>query len=103
MAFCSYVSSRRSSRLGGSCACASSSGDNEQLRQYAQRIEDQATLQERNRIARDIHDSLGHSLTALNLQLETALKLWQSNPAKAQTFLLYRKCGNLSVLCVPIP
>lgn len=60
---------------------------NEQLRKYALRIEDQATLQERNRIARDIHDSLGHSLTALNLQLETAIKLWQSNPAKAEMFL----------------
>lgn len=64
---------------------------NEQLRQYAIRIEDQATLQERNRIARDIHDSLGHSLTALNLQLETALKLWQSHPIKAQTFLAQAK------------
>jgi signal transduction histidine kinase len=60
---------------------------NEKLRQYAMRIENQATLEERNRIAREIHDSLGHSLTALNLQLETALKLWQSNPGKAQTFL----------------
>lgn len=60
---------------------------NEQLRQYALRIENQATLQERTRIARDIHDSLGHSLTALNLQLETALKLGQSNPVKAQAFL----------------
>jgi signal transduction histidine kinase len=60
---------------------------NEKLRQYAMRIENQATLEERNRIAREIHDSLGHSLTALNLQLETALKLWQSNPVKAQTFL----------------
>jgi signal transduction histidine kinase len=37
---------------------------NEQLRQYALRIEDQATLQERNRIAREIHDALGHALTA---------------------------------------
>lgn len=35
-----------------------------QLYEYATRIEDQATLQERNRIARDIHDSLGHILTA---------------------------------------
>lgn len=60
---------------------------NEKLRQYALKIENQATLQERNRIARDIHDSLGHSLTALNIQLETALKLWQSNPEKAQQFL----------------
>ena len=64
---------------------------NDRLRQYALRIEDQATLQERTRIAREIHDSLGHSLTALNLQLETALKLWQSNPTKAQTFLAQAK------------
>jgi signal transduction histidine kinase len=60
---------------------------NEQLRKYALRIEDQATLQERNRIAREIHDSLGHSLTALNLQLETALKLWSADPIKATKFL----------------
>ncbi|MBV8884733.1 MAG: sensor histidine kinase, partial [Chroococcidiopsidaceae cyanobacterium CP_BM_RX_35] len=64
---------------------------NEQLRQYAMRLKDQVTLQERNRIARDIHDSLGHSLTALNIQLEGALKLWQSNPQKAQTFLAEAK------------
>lgn len=71
---------------------------NDQLRQYALRIEDQATLQERTRIAREIHDSLGHSLTALNLQLETALKLWQSNPTKAQTFLSQAK--NLASLAL---
>jgi signal transduction histidine kinase len=64
---------------------------NEKLRQYAMQIENQATLEERNRIAREIHDSLGHSLTALNLQLETALKLWQSNPNKAETFLATAK------------
>ncbi|UKP00261.1 sensor histidine kinase [Nostoc sp. UHCC 0870] len=64
---------------------------NEKLRQYALRIENQATLEERNRIAREIHDSLGHSLTALNLQLETALKLYQANPDKAQSFLARAK------------
>ncbi|MEI2583805.1 sensor histidine kinase [Scytonema sp. PRP1] len=64
---------------------------NEKLRQYALQIENQATLEERNRIAREIHDSLGHSLTALNLQLETGLKLWQSNPTKAQAFLAKAK------------
>ncbi len=60
---------------------------NQQLRQYALRVETLAMEQERNRIARDIHDSLGHSLTALNLQLEGALKLWQTNPERAQVFL----------------
>lgn len=64
---------------------------NQRLRQYALRIEDQATLQERNRIAREIHDSLGHSLTALNIQLEGALKLWQLQPAKAQVLLTEAK------------
>lgn len=64
---------------------------NDQLRQYALRIEDQATLQERNRIAREIHDSLGHALTGLNLQLEGALKLWQTNPPQAQNFLAEAK------------
>jgi len=60
---------------------------NEQLRQSARRVEHLAMVQERNRIARDIHDALGHSLTALNLQLEGALKLWQTNPVRAQTVL----------------
>jgi signal transduction histidine kinase len=64
---------------------------NEQLRAYALRIEDQATLQERNRIARDIHDSLGHALTALNIQLETALKLGKTNPERAHSFLAEAK------------
>lgn len=64
---------------------------NEKLRQYALKIENQATLEERSRIAREIHDSLGHSLTALNLQLETAIKLWESNPGKAEGFLARAK------------
>jgi signal transduction histidine kinase len=60
---------------------------NTRLRQYALRIEDQATLQERNRIAREIHDALGHSLTAFNLHLEAALKLLDSNPDEARDLL----------------
>lgn len=64
---------------------------NKKLRQYALRIENQATLEERNRIAREIHDSLGHSLTALNLQLETGTKLLNSNPEKAKDFLIRAK------------
>ncbi|MBK1988647.1 sensor histidine kinase [Sphaerospermopsis aphanizomenoides BCCUSP55] len=64
---------------------------NDKLRQYALKIENQATLEERNRIAREIHDSLGHSLTALNLQLETALKLSKSDMPRAMTFLARAK------------
>lgn len=60
----------------------------EQLQQYALQIEDLAAVTERNRIARDIHDSLGHALTALSVQLQTASKLWQRSPAEAEPFLL---------------
>ena len=48
---------------------------NQRLRQYALLIEDQATLQERNRIAREIHDSVGHSLVAQSIQLENVAML----------------------------
>lgn len=44
-------------------------------------------LVQRNRIARDIHNSLGHALTALNVQLQTTVKLWKIEPDKAQMFL----------------
>jgi signal transduction histidine kinase len=58
-----------------------------QLQQYTLRIEDLAAVQERNRIAREIHDSLGHALTALNVQLQTAVKLWSHDPAESKPFL----------------
>lgn len=63
------------------------SAANEQLRQYALRIENQATLQERNRIAREIHDSLGHLLTAQSIQLENALLFLPSEVEKTRSFL----------------
>lgn len=60
---------------------------NQQLQRYSQKIEELATVQERNRIARDIHDSLGHALTSLNIQMQTAVKLWDREPAQARSFL----------------
>lgn len=46
-------------------------------------VEVLATRLERNRIAREIHDALGHTLTSLNIQLEVAQKLRQRDPTKA--------------------
>lgn len=54
-------------------------------------LEEMAAVEERNRIARDIHDSLGHTLVALNIQMETALALWRDNSDKAYQFLLEAK------------
>jgi signal transduction histidine kinase len=64
---------------------------NRQLREYALLIEDRAMLQERNRIAREIHDSLGHSLTAQNIQLANALLYLRSNLDRSETFLTEAK------------
>lgn len=64
---------------------------NHQLREYAFLIEDRAMLQERNRIAREIHDSLGHSLTAQNLQLANALMYLRSNTQRSENCLLEAK------------
>jgi signal transduction histidine kinase len=63
----------------------------EQERILNQRIEEMATLEERQRIARDIHDSLGHSLVALNIQMETSLALWKNSPDQAYQFLVEAK------------
>ena len=60
---------------------------NQELQRSAKEIETLAMDQERSRIARDIHDSLGHSLTALNVQLESAVKLWAQDPPRSQQFL----------------
>ena len=48
---------------------------NDKLRQYADQVEELATLKERNRLAREIHDSLGHYLTVVIVQIEAAMAL----------------------------
>ncbi len=44
-----------------------------QLRQYATDLGKTVALEERTRLARDIHDNIGHSLTAIGIQLTKAL------------------------------
>jgi signal transduction histidine kinase len=67
---------------------------NRRLREYALLIENQATLQERNRIAREIHDSVGHSLTAQSIQLENvAMLLEEDTKGAAQHLQKARQLG----------
>ncbi|WP_458788213.1 sensor histidine kinase [Vallitalea sediminicola] len=40
------------------------------LKDYAEKIKELTTIEERNRIARDLHDTLGHDMTGLIMQLE---------------------------------
>lgn len=45
------------------------------LQEYSAKVEELSVIRERNRIAREIHDTLGHALTLLSVQLETATQL----------------------------
>lgn len=54
-----------------------------QLQAYAARAETLAVAEERNRLAREMHDTLGHRLTVAAVQLEGAQKLVERDPAKA--------------------
>ncbi len=56
---------------------------NVQLAAYATQAEELAMTQERNRLAREIHDSLGHYLTIVNVQIEAAKVVMDSDPERA--------------------
>lgn len=60
---------------------------NEKLAQYATTIERLSTSQERNRLARELHDTLAHSLSALSVQLEAVRSLWDVDTQAARTML----------------
>lgn len=53
------------------------------LQAYLAQLAELVATEERNRLARDIHDSLGHHLTAVNIQLEKALAYQERNPSEA--------------------
>jgi signal transduction histidine kinase len=56
---------------------------NRQLRDHAAQAEDLATTRERNRLAREIHDGVGHYLTVVKTQLDAAAALMPSQPERA--------------------
>jgi signal transduction histidine kinase len=55
----------------------------QRLREYAAQIETMATIAERNRLAREIHDNVGHYLTSINIQLAAAHAVLEKNPVQA--------------------
>jgi signal transduction histidine kinase len=59
----------------------------ERLREYAAQAEELATIQERNRLARDIHDGLGHHLTVVQMQIQAARAVLGTDPEKSDAVL----------------
>ncbi len=60
---------------------------NAQLTQYALTQEQLAISRERNRLARDLHDTLAHYMSGLVLELEGTRLLWDADRAQARTTL----------------
>ncbi|MFD1735060.1 sensor histidine kinase [Bacillus salitolerans] len=57
---------------------------NEVLEQYSSQIEKLTLYEERNRLARDLHDTIGHHFTSVTVGLDAALMLIDTNPELAK-------------------
>ncbi len=60
---------------------------NEELILYSSTLEQLAVTRERNRLARELHDTLAHTLSAVAVQLEAVRSVWDENPAKARALI----------------
>ena len=57
---------------------------NDQLRDYAVNMERMTQMRERNRLAREIHDTLGHTLTGIIMGTDAGLALFDVAPEEAK-------------------
>lgn len=57
---------------------------NEQLQAYSQEIERLTATRERNRLAREIHDTLGHTLTGIIMLAQATLVIFDLQPQAAR-------------------
>jgi len=55
----------------------------QELEATQQQVAELAALRERERLARDLHDSLGHALVAISVQLEAIQRLYRVDALKA--------------------
>jgi two-component system, NarL family, sensor histidine kinase DesK len=68
---------------GGNMFFAERNRMNQRLQKANEEIEHLAKVAERERIARDLHDVLGHTLSVITLKSELAGKLMDRDPARA--------------------
>jgi signal transduction histidine kinase len=77
------VLTERASRAQAERLLAALESSHQQLKLYSEQAADLAATRERNRLARDIHDTLGHYLTVINVQLEKAQAFRKKKPEEA--------------------
>lgn len=68
------------------------------LQGYAATLEELSTGRERNRMARELHDTLAHSMTGTAIQLEAATALWDDDPDGARALVAQALDGTRSGL-----
>ncbi len=56
---------------------------NQRLREYALQVEELTLAKERNRLAREIHDGLGHYLTTIHMQIQAACAVLDTDSHRA--------------------
>lgn len=81
----------RESRARGEKLLTALTQSHAQLQAYAAQAAEFATTEERNRLARDIHDSLGHYLTVTNVQIANAIAFQYRDPAVAEQSMRHAK------------
>lgn len=57
---------------------------NDQLKQYNKMTEKMAATRERNRMAREIHDTLGHTLTGISAGVDACMAIIDENPEQTK-------------------
>jgi signal transduction histidine kinase len=70
---------------------------NRQLREYSVQVEELAIARERNRLAREIHDGLGHHLTAINMQIRAARAVIAQNSVREKSENLLKNAEDLTL------
>ncbi len=67
---------------------------NQKLQKYALTSEKLAQTQERNRLARELHDTLAHTLSSTSVQLEAIKALFDRDPDQAKNLLAQTLVNN---------
>ena len=81
------MTQQRQQQADLAAAAAEQARTNEQLVHYAASLEELTISRERNRLARELHDTLAHSLSAVTVQLGAVETLWENSPDAAKALL----------------
>ncbi|MBR2617131.1 MAG: hypothetical protein IKC56_02725 [Clostridia bacterium] len=89
-----YIEKLRAEKIN----LAKSREKEEQLQKAYRELENVTILRERNRIAKDIHDNVGHAITTVIMQTEAAKLSWEQDLEKAKRCVLVANLQAVSAL-----